>query len=197
MASNPEDVIKNTAPLNTLGTPIDILGTKPEPIEIVTQSVPTPAATSLGLEVPENPGTEVQIHTSGPEPIDEPAAKLDADTLLKVAIDPAIAEKLAEEGFIIDQDEINRAIEEDQRRNELETALAPTASVASLNTTFVEADVDDVDLPPVTAEAFHELKLGINASFEEVANLLLEFQRQVDMIEARLADFNRRGGHRI
>ncbi len=122
---------------------------------------------------------------------------LESETLQKIADSPEIAAALAAEGLEINQDEITRALEENQKRTELEVVLAPNASVGDLNKVFTADEIREENLEPVTPEGMRDLKQGINSSFEEVASLLLEHQRQIDDIEARLAEHNKRGGHKI
>ena len=123
----------------------------------------------------------------------EEVAVLDTVTLSKIVENPEIEAALAAEGLRIDKTEIARAIEESKQRADLEIALAPEASVKDLNQTFVERTESLTE--PLTE--LDELKLSINSSFEEVASLLLEHQRQIDEIEARLTNHNARGGHKI
>jgi hypothetical protein len=129
----------------------------------------------------------------------EEVAPLDIETLTKVAISPEIAEALAAEGLEIDQDEINRTLDESRRRTELEKTLAPEASITDLSKAFTvdELVAQEREEGPVTRPEFTDLKEGINSSFEEVASLLLEHQRQIEEIESRLSEHNKRGGHKI
>lgn len=194
LAPNPQ-----SAPLTIADNPdYPFLGVEtkrgPEPVEVEYHAESVPA------NLPVHAGPVLKV-VNKPEPVEEPVdvepvVTMDAETILKVSVDPAIAEALAAEGLKIDQDEVNRALEENKRRNELEAALDPATSAADLQKAFVDEPRDE-DLEPVTPEAFRDVKMGINSSFEEVASLLLEHQRQIDEIEARLEAHNRRGGHKI
>ena len=160
--------------------------------------VPTQLSGPEPLE--EKPVTPVAVMApvpmTPPEPVEDqklPEFKppVSIGTLLEVSIDPTIAQELAKEGLQIDNAEVNRLLLEMQQRENLEAAMEPTP--------IAEAILEDRIRPtgPVTRDEFEELRDGINASFEEVANLLLETQRQIDEIEARLTAHNRRGGHKI
>jgi hypothetical protein len=50
---------------------------------------------------------------------------------------------------------------------------------------------------PVTAEQFADLKDQINASFDEVSNLLLDISARQDQIDERLDIYNRKSSHKI
>lgn len=130
-------------------------------------------------------------------PVEE-VAPLDTATLTKIVASPEIAEALAAEGLEIDQKEVARTIDEQAKRTALETVLSPDASLNDLSRAFVEVTPQrSVELEEPTAEAFRDLKEGINSSFEEVAGILIELSQQIGDIEARLAEHNKRGGHKI
>ncbi len=153
---------------------------KPEPIEEVKTLIADAVAA-----VPSFAPLLKEVIVSKPEP-------LDTDVLLKIANNSELAEALAAEGLVIDQDEVARVIDENKKRADLEAALAPTTPIEVLNKVFVE---EPAASEPMTE--LDELRSGINSSFEEVASLLLEHQRQIDEIEARLTNHNARGGHKI
>ncbi len=94
--------------------------------------------------------------------------------------------------MVIDKAEIARAIEQDKERAKLEAIVYPSAA-----TFDYPAAPPAEELVEVTPESFRDLKIAVNASFEELASLVLEQQRQLDEIEARLKEFNKRGGHKI
>ena len=124
----------------------------------------------------------------------EQTSQIDTVTLSKIVDSPEIAEALAAEGLVIDKEEVNRAIEQNKRRTELEAIVFPNAAGAFDS---LSQPQDEVELTLVTPESFRDLKIEINSSFEELSSLVLELQRQIEEIEARLSAFNRRGSHRI
>ena len=123
-----------------------------------------------------------------PEPV-ETSVDLDTDTLLKVSISPDIAAALAAEGLVIDQDAITQVIAD--RTPDISQEVTPDPDVVA------EPVYEPIELVDVTPEAFRDFKEEVNASFGEIANLLLETQRQITEVEKRLEEHNKRGGHKI
>lgn len=49
----------------------------------------------------------------------------------------------------------------------------------------------------ITKEELAELKVKINKSMEQLVKLVLKCKRDIQAIEERLENYNKRGGHRI
>jgi hypothetical protein len=114
--------------------------------------------------------------------------------LEKIADNPGVIAALAEEGLEIDQDALQAAVQADKVAAEL--FVHGYKLTLEDQSDPVRAEVPDApDDAPATTLA--ELKDQVNASFEEVASLLLDMNRRVEDIEARLEAYNKRGGHRI
>jgi hypothetical protein len=165
----------------------------PEPTE-----VEFPAASVAAVEE----AKEFAAHVVRPEPpesfdlvdvvVTKPAPEsvvFDSELLRKVVLSPEIAAALAEEGLMIDQDAVSRDLEKLEQQGVEEIPLLAAEDV--------QAPSDPVELVDVTPEAFRALKAEINDSFSELASLVLEQQRQIDEIETRLTEHNKRGGHKI
>jgi hypothetical protein len=109
-----------------------------------------------------------------------------------IAANPDIIAALAEEGLEIDQEKVAAAVAEEF----VAKVVFPTEG--TYNYPIDAAPADAASAPseePVTE--LSQLKDQINASFEEVASLLLDMNRRIEDIEARLEAYNKRGGHRI
>ena len=138
-----------------------------------------------------------------PEPVEElePETLPVMDEVLaadldKVLHDPDVAAALAAEGLSIDYERV-------------EADLRPLHQVLSTESGLLKYELEDgrsgeATLPlcadpeaPVTLRELHDAKVDINNSFEEVANIVIEQQRQIDEILARMQAFNMRGGHKI
>jgi len=124
---------------------------------------------------------------------------LEESALEKIAVSPAIIAALAEEGLEIDQEAVAAAVAEEKKRAALEAVTTVVYPAAGTYPYPIEvAPADAASAPSEEPETeLSKLKDQINASFEEVASLLLEMQRQLDDINARLENHNRRGGHKI
>lgn len=174
----------------------------PEPIELPVVSADVVEAAKDFAATVVRPSTEAEVISEHAEQraVEHRAAfpvisMLDSETLTKIVASPEIAEALAAEGLQLDQTEIARAIEENKQRADASKVFVPEwdETIGS----GVESQSEPVELEDVTPESYRDLKIGINASFEEVASLLLSQQQQIDQIEKRLEEHNRRGGHKI
>lgn len=57
------------------------------------------------------------------------------------------------------------------------------------------ADADDS--APVTRAEIAELKVQVNDSFSEVANLVLDLMNRFDLLDGRIAKYNERSSHKL
>lgn len=81
-------------------------------------------------------------------------------------------------------------IEQAARARELEAATAP--ATIPLPQVKVSRDSDCAN-----PDDLSKLKQNINDSFSEIADLLLDQQRQLDLLLERIAKYNERSSHKI
>ena len=96
--------------------------------------------------------------------------------------------------------------EEEQKqeaaRKELEANILPSGKTPNLNLGYITpTPTDDSTKSIATTRVTHleldELKVQINDSLAELANIALEHQRMIEQINERLAHFNQRSGQKI